>query len=374
MARRRICYVVSSEMTVRAFLAGHIRAAAERYDLSVIANTPRALEVPAKTIPVAIERRISPLADLRALSKLRAIFRRERFDLVHSMTPKAGLLAALAGASAGVPARLHTFTGQVWATRGGFGRAFLKGFDRLTAGCATRVLADSTSQRDFLIREGVVSAGKSAVLCKGSVNGVDSARFKPDADARARVRARESIPPQAVLFLYVGRLARDKGLLDLARAFAGSEGAWLLMVGPDEDGIGEALREACGPAAARLRILGSTDRPEEFMAAADVFVLPSYREGFGNVVLEANAAGVPAIGTRIYGITDAIVDGESGCLVPPRDRAALAECMRALEGNAALRERLGRAARERALRDFAPADLSRALLALYDEMLDEARV
>jgi glycosyltransferase involved in cell wall biosynthesis len=246
----------------------------------------------------------------------------------------------------------------------------LKACDRITARLATRVLADSASQRDFLIGEGVVSAEKSAVLGKGSVNGVDCARFKPDAEARARVRTREGIPQDAVLFLYLGRLARDKGLLDLARAFAGLEGAWLLMVGPDEDGIAAELREACGPAAARLRMREYTDRPEEFMAAADVFVLPSYREGFGSVVLEANAAGVPAIGSRIYGLTDAIVEGETGYLVPPRDLAALAGRMRALEGDVALRGRLGRAARERAVRDFRPADLTAALLAFYAECLE----
>lgn len=368
MKRRRLCYVAASEMTVKAFLREHIRAAAERYDVAVIARAPQALDLPVRKIPLAIERRIAPLLDLKALWELIAVFRRERFDLVHSVTPKAGLLAALAGALARVPVRLHTFTGQVWATRGGASRALLKACDRLTARLATRVLADSASQLEFLVAEGVVDARRARVLGHGSVNGVDPARFRPDAAARERVRAQHGIPRDAVLFLYLGRLARDKGLADLARAFSGIGDAWLLLVGPDEDGIAAQLREAAGASGERLRIVPYTDQPEEFMAAADVFVLPSYREGFGSVILEAAAAGVPAIGTRIYGVTDAIVDGTTGLLVPPRDPQALGARMRQLAQDRALRARLGRAARERALRDFSPADLTRALLACYDEL------
>lgn len=370
MSKCRLCYVVSSEMTVKAFLREHIQAAAARFEVSVIANASGTAlaDVPARLIHVSIARKIAPLADLAALVRLIGIFRRERFDLVHSVTPKAGLLAALAGALAGVPVRVHTFTGQVWATRGGAARALLKALDRLTAALSTGVLADSASQRDFLVAEGVVAADRVQVLGHGSVNGVDGLRFRPDAAARERVRVQAAIPPDAVLFLYLGRLARDKGLLDLARAFAGVDAAWMLMVGPDEDGIAGELRAACGAAAGRLRFLGHTAEPEQYMAAADVFVLPSYREGFGSVILEAAAAGVPAIATRIYGVTDAVVEGKTGLLVPVRDPDALADCMRRLGRDAPLREEMGRAARERVLRDFRPGDLTRALLAYYEAL------
>ena len=156
----RLCYVVSSELTVKAFLLEHIRAAAAQHDISVVANTSdtaalRALGVPVDITPVAIARPIAPLADLAALWALWRLFRRERFDLVHSVTPKAGLLAALAGFLARVPVRIHTFTGQVWATRAGFGRWLLKRIDALTAAACTHVLADSGSQRDFLVAEAV---------------------------------------------------------------------------------------------------------------------------------------------------------------------------------------------------------------------------
>jgi len=375
VSKSRLCYVVSSEMTVKAFLAGHIRAASARYEVTVVANAAGAdiAGIPAKLIYVPIVRKIALLADLRALLQLIRVFRRERFDLVHSVTPKAGLLAALAGAIAGVPVRTHTFTGQVWATRSGAARALLKALDRLTAMLATGVLADSASQRDFLVAEGVVAADRIQVLGQGSVNGVDASRFRPDASAREKVRVQAGVPPQAVVFLYLGRFSRDKGLRELARAFAhiGKDvpDAWLMLVGPDEDGIAEEIREACGSAAGRLRILGYTREPEYFMAAADVFVLPSYREGFGSVILEAAAAAVPAIGTRVYGVTDAVVEGKTGFLVPVRDASALAERMRQLAGDAPLREEMGRAARARALRDYRPEDLTRAMLGYHEELL-----
>lgn len=377
MSRPRLCYVVSSEITVKAFLLEHIRAAVAGYDVSVVANTAdtaalRALGVPVDITPVAIERRIAPLADLAALWSLYRYFRRGRFDLVHSLTPKAGLLSALAGALAGVRVRLHTFTGQVWATRAGFGRWLLKRIDALTATACTHVLADSGSQRDFLVAEGVVAPARIAVLAQGSVNGVDAARFKPDAVARARVRSEWGVAPDAVVFLYLGRLTVDKGLLDLARAFADVPGTYLAMVGPDEEGLTDRIRAACGGDASRLRFVGYTGVPQAFMAAADVFVLPSYREGFGSTVIEAAACGVPAIASRIYGLTDAVVDGGTGFLVPPREPAALAQRMRELAGDATLRLRLGTAARERALRDFPQAALTRATLAYYEARLAEA--
>ena len=378
MSRPRLCYVVSSEITVKAFLLEHIRAAVAGYDVSVVANTPdtsalRALGVPVDITPVAIERRIAPLADLAALWALYRYFRRERFDLVHSVTPKAGLLAALAGALAGVRVRLHTFTGQVWATRAGFGRWLLKRIDAFTGAACTHVLADSGSQREFLVMEGVVAADGIEVLAQGSVNGVDAGRFKPDAAARARIRVEWGVAPDAVVFLYLGRLTVDKGLLDLARAFADVPGAVLAMVGPDEEGLTERIRAACAGAAGRLRFVGYTGEPQAYMAAADVFVLPSYREGFGSTVIEAAACGLPAIASRIYGLTDAVVDGATGFLVPPRDPAALAQRMRELAADASLRLRLGAAARERALRDFSQVTLTRATLAYYELNLARSR-
>jgi glycosyltransferase involved in cell wall biosynthesis len=377
-SRPRICIVVAAPLTLKAFMLGHLEALAKIAEVTVVANfTPEDRSFPwpeeITRVAIAIARPIAPWADLLALLALFRLFRQQRFDLVHSITPKAGLLAMLAGALSGVPLRLHSFTGQVWFTRAGLMRTLLKSADRLIARLATHVLADSASQCEFLIAQGIVAAPKSAVLAHGSICGVDTARFRPDAAARERVRRSHGIPLGAVVFLYLGRINRDKGLLDLAHAFAEAEArhpnAHLLLVGPDEGNLRAALSSAAATSATRLHSAGLTDRPQEYFAAADVFCLPSYREGFGTTIIEAAAAGVPAIGSRIYGITDAIVEGETGLLFEAGDVQQLAQSMRTLAGDEGLRRRMGEKARERAVRDFSSAVVTAALLEYYAKLL-----
>lgn len=376
MSRARICFVVSSPMTAKAFLASHIAALGERYgiDLAADANDPSELggiAAHARFVPVGIRRPVAPLADLAALAKLFFLFRRERYAAVSSVTPKAGMLALLAGALARVPLRIHIFTGQVWATRTGWKRALLKAADRLMARLATHVLADSPSQRDFMAAEGIAPADKIRVPGDGSICGVDGERFRPDPARRAAVRRAQGIPAEAPVFLFLGRLNRDKGVLDLADAFArlGDANAWLLVVGPDEAGLRADMERRLGAAAAHCRFVGYTERPEDFMAAADVFCLPSYREGFGMVVIEAAAAGAPAIASRIYGVTDAVEEGVTGLLHRPGDAGEIARAMADLAQDAPRRAAMGRAAQERALRLFSRRAITDAWLRFYGQLL-----
>lgn len=374
--RLHVCFVVSSPLTARAFLSGHVAALARRYAVDIAADVADAAElgdIPAhaRTFRMPIRREVAPLADLAALAKLHRHFRRERYAAVGSVTPKAGMLALLAAALARVPVRVHIFTGQVWATRSGWRRSLLKAADRLMARLATHVLADSPSQREFMIAEGVAPGEKIRVLGDGSICGVDGGRFRPDAGRRAAIRRTQGIPEEAVVFLFLGRLNRDKGVLDLAEAFAalGNLDAWLLVVGPDEGGMRAAMGARLGAAQVRCRFVGYTDRPEDFMAAADVFCLPSYREGFGMVVVEAAAAGIPAVASRIYGVTDAVAEGVTGLLHRPGDVAEIVRAMRAVADDPARRAALGRAARERALRRFSSETVTAAWVDFYGELL-----
>ncbi len=376
MKPARLCFVVSSPLTARAFLSGHIAALGERYavDLAVDATDDSGLgDIPshARVVPLPIRRDVAPHADLRALVRLYLLFRRERYAAVSSVTPKAGMLAMLAAALAKVPLRIHVFTGQVWVTRLGWKRRLLKLADRIMARQATHVLADSPSQRDFLVAEGVAAAHKIRVLGDGSICGADGERFRPDAGRRTAVRSAHGIPEEAVVFLFLGRLNRDKGVLDLADAFAalGDPAAWLLVVGPDEAALRREMERRLGATLARTRFVGYTERPEDFMAAADVFCLPSYREGFGMVIIEAAAAGIPAIGSRIYGITDAIEENVTGLLHPPGDVTGLAELMALLAGDVARRRTMGEAARERALRLFSREAVTQAWVGFYRQLL-----
>ena len=363
-------------MTVKAFLMDQLTALSRDYDVTVIANTDEVnlLEpLGVRLVSFAIERPISPSSDAKALARLTAFFRQERFDVVHSMTPKAGLLAMMASTVAAVPFRIHTFTGQVWATRSGAAREVLKTADRLLAALTTHALVDSPSQARFLDDEGVLSSKKSTVLGEGSVCGVDTERFHPDAASRTHVRDAFGITDHDVAFLYLGRLQREKGLLELASAFGSlatdDARVHLLVVGPDEEGLTPSIERRAGVAVPRVHFVGYTDTPNLYMAAADVFCLPSYREGFGSVVIEAASAGVPAIGSRIYGLTDAIEEGTTGLLVPPRSEGELRDAMAKLANDDALRRAMGKVARERAERLFSSQRLTQAMVDDYRSLL-----
>jgi lipopolysaccharide/colanic/teichoic acid biosynthesis glycosyltransferase len=375
--RTKVCFVATVEMAVEVHLLEHIKAMSERSDVMVVVNTAdprfaRILGDGVAIMPVAIPRRVRLWRDGLALGRLIQILRRERCDVVHSIMPKSGLLAMIAGFVAGVPVRVHTFTGQVWVTRTGLRRWLLRQLDRVLAGFATDILVDSPSQRDFLVDERIVSARKARVLANGSIQGVDTKRMRPDPVARSEIRRRLGIPAEDVVFLFLGRMTRDKGLLDLAKAFTECS-RWrddlhLAFVGPDEEGMRAKIMDAANGSADRIHFEGYTRIPEKFMAAADVFCLPSYREGFGTVLIEAAAAGVPAIATRIYGIVDAVDDGHTGYLYEPGDVKALAARMVEFSRDPELREAMGRAARERVIRRFSQETVVAAMLEFYEKI------
>lgn len=354
---KRLCIVTTTDLIVKFFLHRLLRELGERYDVTLVVNTsePDLLQgsgIRAEVRPLRIERGIAPIADVAALARLYALLARGRYDGVLSLAPKAGLLSALAGRLARVSFRCHVFQGEVWATRSGPLRRFLKWIDRLVGRWCTHVLVVSRSERDFLVSEGVLAKDRGQVIAHGSLAGVDLNRFRPDAAWRQQVRDELLIPQDAMLVLFLGRLTRDKGILDLVRAFreiaADVPGAYLACVGPDEEGLQQSLQQCAGEHAGRLRCAGLTAQPERFIAAADVVALPSYREGFGNVLIEAAAAGVPALASRIYGIEDAMLDGETGLMHPPANIQAIAQGLRRLLTDRALRQSLGLRARERA--------------------------
>lgn len=365
-------------MSVLAFLLPHLNALHISYDLDVIANRPqsdllknRGVSINVKSVP--IERTILPWTDLKALYLLYRHFQREKYSAVHSLTPKAGLLVMIAGWLAGVPVRVHTFTGQVWVTRTGLMRFLLQVADRCIAKLATDVLVDSPSQRDFLIEHRIVSASRSSVLGEGSICGVDLARFSPDPDDRANFRAELGVLQDETLLLYLGRLNHDKGLLDLAEAFrriaSCRRNLKLLMVGPDEEGIYPEIERIAQEVGGRLIRVGFTTQPERYMRAADIFCLPSYREGFGSSVIEAAGCGIPAVASRIYGLTDAVKDGVTGILHSPADVVALANCLEKLVDDQALRLQMGLAARTYVETSFSQKYITGKMLEFYNARL-----
>jgi glycosyltransferase involved in cell wall biosynthesis len=373
--RDKICIVVSSAMTVNAFLIEPIKKLSKHYQVYIVVNehsgkiSEKLGNVTVLFVPIA--RNISPFLDLLALFKLINIFRKYNFKAVHSITPKAGLLAMLASFLTRISTRIHIFTGQVWITKSGLSRFLLKSIDRIIAFLATNILVDSNSQRNFLLDEQVVSSAKSSVLAKGSISGVDTVRFKPDEQEKLRLRNELAIKDTDIVFLFIGRLNKDKGVLELATAFSKitDARAQLLIVGPDEAGLQFEMELLLANCLERVHFVGFSSKPEAYMKTADVLCLPSYREGFGSVVIEAASVGIPAIGSRIYGVEDAIVDGYSGLLFRVGDADELRIQMMTFISDDELGRRLGNNARERVLEQFTSESLASAWLNYYQAIL-----
>jgi glycosyltransferase involved in cell wall biosynthesis len=331
---------------------------------------------------VEMGRRITPFRDLVTVVRLWRLFRRLRPDVVHAATPKGGLLGMAAAWLARVPVRIYHIHGLPLVTARGVRRALLTGTETVSCRLAHHVLCVSHSVRRLAVDAGLCPPGKVETLRAGSANGVDAAgRFHPGRlpeGTRAEVRARYALPADAVVAGFVGRIVRDKGLVELAGAWrelrAACPGLHLLVVGPFEpqDPVPPEV-DAWLRSDPRVRLAGHTREIAPLYAAMDVVVLPTYREGFNTVLLEAAAMGLPAVASRVPGCVDAVVDGVTGTLVPPRDAPALAAAIRRYVEDSDLRRRHGQAGREHVLRHFRPEDLREAVYAVYCRLLGQAR-
>ena len=368
-------------MVARVFLAHQINALVELYDVTIITNLNGDSSIldnisdKINVINLPIERDINLFSDLRVLFLLISIFYKNRFSLVHSVSPKAGLLTSIAAWVACVPNRLHTFTGQVWMTKKGVSRWFLKLLDKIIVTLNTNILVDSFSQQDFLIKEGVLSKDLSIVLGIGSISGVDINLFQPSKIHRNLIRKQLNIKDDCVIFLFVGRLKKEKGMFELVEAFKNiseqHDNVALLIVGPNEEGLKQELITCLETCKELVKFVDFTKTPEKYMAASDIFVLPSYREGFGSVIIEAASCGLPSIGSNIYGLSDAIKAEETGLLVSARSSKLLEVAMLELVNNNKLRNKMGLNARKRAIHSFSQDDITKKILKLYKRLIKE---
>lgn len=332
---------------------------------------------------VRMHRRITPLADLVALVRIALVLCKGRFHLVHAHTPKAGLLGMLAAWIVRVPVRIYHIHGMPLLTARGPRRWLLWLSDRVACRLAHQVLCVSHSVRAEAIAAGLCPADKVQVLGAGSACGVDAqGHFSPDRFTpamRRAVRAQFGLPSEAVVVGYVGRLVRDKGLVEWAAAWQPLRSRFphlhCLLVGEAEpqDPIPVEVLESLH-ADPRVHFTGHLADTAPVYAALDLLVLPTYREGLPTVVLEAAAMGVTVVATRIPGCIDAVVDGQTGTHVAPRDAAELAAAVARYLLDPSLRARHAAAARERVLREFRPAEIAEATLALYRHWLERRGV
>lgn len=376
--KKKICFVVAVPITAQAFLKDHIRLLSEQYDIYLVGNINSDDDVKGLTLAgwkkIDIERGISISKDLRSVWQARRYFKQMKFDAVHSVTPKAGLVTALAGKLAEIKHRTHIFTGQVWATSTGLMRWMLKSIDKVIAHCDNHIMVDGKSQRAFLEKEGVLEKGKALVFCQGSISGVNSERFAPDSVARKEERDKIGIKDGVLTYIFLGRLNHDKGIGELYEAFnkLASEvsDVFLLFVGADEEGYLDKLPEYKNIQEGKnFHYYGLTRQPERVLNAGDVFVLATYREGFGSSVLEAACIGLPCICSDAYGVLDAYVDGQTGLQCKVGDAESLYLCMKKMHDDKAVRLEMSKKSRARALRDFSVKPISEAWLNFYKDLL-----
>jgi len=350
--RKKICMLAATPLTIHFFLKPHLVELAKNHDVTLVVNLKNdcylpPLELPIAIIDIGISRKIAPISDLLCLVKLVSLFRKSKFDLLITVVPKAGLLGMLAGLTARIPRRLHIFQGEVWAHLEGFSRILLKTCDSITAALATDVLAVSASERNFLIEQQVVNPHKIKVLGSGSIGGVDLTRFSPNPKKREQIRAALAIPADAIVMIFMGRLVADKGIHELIAAHhqlsQEHQNLWLLLVGPDEEG--DILRTGPNKWHQHVRRVPFTQEPESYLAASDFLCLPSHREGFGVVIIEAAAMGLPTIGSNIYGINDAVVNKKTGLLFQSGSVEELKVSIKSLLIDSDLRKILGANAR-----------------------------
>ena len=323
-----------------------------------------------RTIAVPMHREIALGADFVCLWKLYRLFRRERPDILHSNTPKGSLLAMIAGWMARVPVRIYLVTGLRYQGASGMLRWVLRTMERLTCRFATRVIPEGNGVKQALIADHITQKPLE-ILHYGNINGLDTSYFSPNADLRAQQRERLGFSDDDFVFIFIGRIVKDKGMNELAWAMrqlvSNHPHARLLLVGPFESELDplEGDNEQFFREHSSVAYVGYQADVRPFLAAADALVFPSYREGFPNVVLQAGAMGLPSIVTDINGCNEVITDGVNGRIIQPRDREALLQMMSLFIEDAAHVSAMAEKARTVICERYDQQDVWRALLEMY---------
>ena len=381
----KIIRATTIPMSLKAFCDGMLKELAEKYEVVAVSSPGEDLDFVAeregvRTIAVPMERHISLWNDLKSLIRMIGVFCKEKPYMVHSMTPKAGLVCMMAGWLTGVPVRVHTFTGLVWPTSTGLKRRILMLTDRILCACATHIIPEGQGVMDDL-RNGGITKKPMRVLGYGNVKGVDMEYFDPlRVASELNTNGSKNLPVEKekpFTFLFVGRIVGDKGVNELVEAFTQLhekyENTKLVLVGPYEehlDPVSELTlnRIKANPAIEAVGKKFGDELLVEYMKA-DCHVLPSYREGFPNTPMEAGALGLPNIVTDINGAREIICNEENGLVVPSKNAKALYDAMERMVTDDDMRERMRKNARPMIESRFERSFVRKCLYDFYDEIL-----
>ncbi|MCH5213852.1 MAG: glycosyltransferase family 4 protein [Muribaculaceae bacterium] len=372
---KKLFRITAHDITL-GLLKGQIRYLSDHFDITLVANdTGRLAEIAeregVKHLHIPMKREISIGADLKSLRKLYTLFRREKPDIVHANTPKGALLAMMAAKLARVPHRVYNANGLRFETTTGRLRKILILMEKITCLCATKVVPQSNGVAEVLRRERITKKPLKVIL-NGSGNGVDTAHFNPEApDVIAAAAPLREKADGKFTYLFMGRLVKDKGVAELVGAFKRLNERHpetrLVLLGNFEQDLDPLPAEIVEEIKRNENILeaGYTSDVRPYLKSSDVFVLPSYREGFPNVVLEALSMGVPVVVSDVNGATDAVTTGLNGIVVPKGDEDALYAAMEELLTDESERKAMAKAARPSVIERFSRPDVWAATLEMY---------
>lgn len=343
MNKPKLIRVTTVPQSLRGLLRGQLRFMSENgYEVIGVSSPGEALEDVVRnegvhTIAIEMTRTISPIKDLKALIQLINLFRKEKPLIVHTHTPKAGLLGMIAAMVTGTPHRLHTVAGMPLTVATGMKRQLLNYMEKLTYACATRVYPNSYGLEKIILKENFTTPRKLKVIGKGSSNGIDTSQFDPNLvseETKKQMRKELGIRETDFIFLFVGRIVKDKGINELVQAFESLhkkiEGCHLVLVGDPEkhlDPLSDYTEELIQNHP-NIHPVGYKTNVIDYFAFADALTFPSYREGFPNVVMQAAAMQLNCIVSDINGCNEIVKDGDNGWIVPPQDSDLLYERMK----------------------------------------------
>ncbi|MFZ6664025.1 glycosyltransferase family 4 protein [Peijinzhouia sedimentorum] len=382
--KKKLVRITTIPLSLKYLLGGQLGFMNQHFDVTAISSPGVELdELESEGINIErvyMTRKITPLQDLRALMELYRIFKKIKPNIVHTHTPKAGLLGMLAAKMAGVPVRLHTVAGLPLMEREGMERSMLEGIEKLTYSLAHRVYPNSQGLKGFILDKKLAEPNRVEVLANGSSNGINSQFFDLNDEIEKEANSLKTylkLNEGEVIFLFVGRLVADKGINELIKAFdslsRNYSNSRLILVGSMEEDLDPISGESLMILKRNKRIIQTGFKKDirPYLHLSNIFVLPTYREGFPNVVLQAGCLHLPCIVTDINGCNEIIEDGVNGLIIPPKSTERLQNAMIKLLNQQELRKQMASQARAMVVRRYEQNVVWDSLLEEYQRFLSQ---
>ncbi len=382
MMKKKIIRITTVPISLKNLLKGQSKYMSQYYHVIGVTSPGDAIndiknDEGIEVIEVPMTRSITPFADLKALLALYRVFKKEKPFIVHSHTPKAGTLGMIAAKLAGVPNRLHTIAGLPLLEAKGAKRKLLDIVEKITYSCATKIYPNSFGLKDIILKNKYTSLHKLKVIGNGSSNGIDVEYFSNqtiDIKSIDNLKTTLSINSDDVVFTFVGRLVKDKGINELISAFKKlsekHQNIKLLLVGTFESELDPLEADTIKEIDTNINIIsvGWKNDVRPYFAVSDILAFPSYREGFPNVVMQAGAMGLPSIVTDINGCNEIIKDNINGIIIPPKNEERLFTAMNTLIENSTKRHQLAQASRKLICDNYKREVIWEALLKEYQNL------